>query len=170
MARPTKYKPEYAEMARKLCLLGFTDVQLGDHFGVEEKTINNWKTAHPKFLQSLRGGKEVADAEVAASLYHRALGYEHPEDKVFCSTGKDGKAVVTTVATVKHYPPDTGAAFIWLKNRAGWRDKQDVVVDAGQTLKTFMGFLQSRLPQGQAVASLPSHKIIDSKEAIENIL
>lgn len=26
----------------------------------------------------------------------------------------------------KHYPPDTAAAFIWLKNRAGWRDKQDI--------------------------------------------
>lgn len=33
---------------------------------------------------------------------------------------------VTITPIVKHYPPDTAAAFIWLKNRAGWRDKQEV--------------------------------------------
>ena len=29
---------------------------------------------------------------------------------------------------VEHYPPDTGAAMAWLKNRqkGKWRDKQDI--------------------------------------------
>lgn len=118
--QPTKYKPEYNNQAYKLCLLGSTDKQLGDFFEVDESTINNWKIAHPKFLESIKKGKVVADAEVAEKLYHRALGYEHPEDKIFCTDGK-----VTTVKTTKHYPPDTAAAFIWLKNRAGWKDKQE---------------------------------------------
>jgi hypothetical protein len=26
----------------------------------------------------------------------------------------------------KYYPPDTAAAFIWLKNRRGWKDKQEL--------------------------------------------
>ena len=118
--RPTDYKEEYNEQARKLCLLGATDAEMGDFFGVTEQTINNWKTAHPTFFESIKDGKEKADAEVAQSLYHRALGYSHPEDKIFCARSK-----VTTVPTIKHYPPDTAAAFIWLKNRAGWRDKQE---------------------------------------------
>ena len=64
-----------------------------------------------------------ADADVAASLYHRAMGYSHPEDKIFLHEGK-----VVRAQTTRHYPPDTGAAMAWLKNRQGlyWRDNHDV--------------------------------------------
>ena len=118
--RPTKYKEEYNEQARKHCLLGATDVQLGEFFGVDESTINVWKHKHPKFQESINKGKYIADEEVAEALNHRARGYSHPEDKFFLHNGK-----VITQRTTKHYPPDTAAAFIWLKNRAGWKDKQE---------------------------------------------
>lgn len=122
--RPTKFKAEYVEQAYKLCLVattGVTDAALADFFEVTETTINNWKNQHPEFLESLKNGKEVADAEVADALYQRALGYSHPEEKIFHSDGE-----IIRADTTKHYPPDTAAAFIWLKNRAGWRDRQDV--------------------------------------------
>ena len=61
--RPSQYKAEYCEQAYKLCLLGATDVQLADFFGVSEQTLNTWKQKHPKFLESLRAGKDEADAE-----------------------------------------------------------------------------------------------------------
>ncbi len=122
--RPTDYKEEFNEQAHKLCLLlGATDKQLADYFEVSEKTINTWKAKHPEFLQSIKEGKEFADAKVAESLYKRALGYTHPEEKIFCSEGQ-----IVTHETEKHYPPDTGAAMAWLKNRQKdkWRDKQEV--------------------------------------------
>ena len=119
--RPTKYRKEYGEQVYKLCLLGATDAQLADFFGVAESTITLWKRKHMGFSASIKKGKIQADAEVAASLYHRARGYEHPETKVFCNDGK-----ITTHEVVKHYPPDTAAAFIWLKNRAGWKDRCEV--------------------------------------------
>ena len=98
--RPTRYKAEYTEQAFKLCLLGATDANLADFFEVSEKTINTWKDVHPEFLQSLKAGKDEADANVGERLYQRALGYEHPEDKIFMH---EGKPVI--VPTVKHYPP-----------------------------------------------------------------
>lgn len=121
--RPTKYKPEYAELAYKFCLLGATDADLARFFEVEEKTVNNWKKEYPEFLQSIKRGKELADAEIAQKLYHRAKGYEHEEDKIF---QYEGEPVI--VPTTKHYPPDTTAAIFWLKNRQPqkWRDRQEV--------------------------------------------
>jgi DNA-binding XRE family transcriptional regulator len=136
VGRPTKYRPEYAEQVFKLCLLGATDEQLADFFGVSVQTIYNWTEQEPEFFESRRKGKEEADANVAHALYHRALGYSHPEEKIFSYEGG-----VVRAETVKHYPPDTAAAFIWLKNRAGWRDKQEVdVTSDGQPLfKAYQG-------------------------------
>ena len=95
---PTKYKPEYAELGRKYCLLGATDENLAEFFDVTVTTINNWKIEHPEFFESIKKGKHEADALVAASLYQTAL---------------DG---------------NTTAQIFWLKNRskAHWRDKQEV--------------------------------------------
>lgn len=118
--RPTLFKPEYVEQARKLALLGATDKDVANFFGVIEKTINNWKEAHPEFLQSLKDGKEIADTEIAGKLYHRALGYSHEAVKIM---QYEGEPVI--VPYTEHYPPDTTAAIFWLKNRRSdlWRDR-----------------------------------------------
>ena len=123
MARPTKYKPEYAEQAKKLCRLGAKDTELANFFEVDEKTIGNWKNDYPEFLLSLKDGKEAADAEVADRLFKRATGYEHKAVKITASP--DGREHVTEY--VERYPPDTTAAIFWLKNRRPdlWRDKTE---------------------------------------------
>lgn len=123
VGRPSMYKPEYAELAFKFCLLGADDARLGVMFDVSEQTINTWKQQYPEFLESLKNGKEAADAEIAHSLYHRAKGYSHPEVDIKMYEGQ-----IIKTDLVKHYPPDTGAAMAWLKNRQPkqWRDKQEV--------------------------------------------
>ncbi len=120
--RPSDYRPEYAEQARKLCLLGATDGELADFFGVSEQTVNAWKIAKPMFLESMRAGKEIADADVAEKLLNRAMGYSHAEDDIRVVNG-----VIVITPTVKHYPPDTPAAIHWLNNRqrTKWRSKID---------------------------------------------
>ena len=52
VGRPSKYKSEYAEQARKLCLLGATDTDMADFFDVDEATINRWKLDFPEFCES----------------------------------------------------------------------------------------------------------------------
>ena len=122
------YKPEYAEQARKLCLLGATDKELADFFGCNEATINNWKTRHPDFLESIKKGKDIADGEVADRLYRRAMGYSHEDEDIRTISIGDGMSEIIKTPTVKHYPPDTAACIFWLKNRqkGKWRDKQEV--------------------------------------------
>lgn len=118
--RPTDYRPEYAEQARKLALLGATDIELADFFEVAVSTISRWKVMHEEFSEALKVGKEAADERVAQSLYHRALGYSHPEVDIRVVEGQ-----IVQTPLIKHYPPDTTAAIFWLKNRRKeeWRDK-----------------------------------------------
>lgn len=118
--RPSRYRAEFAEQAYRICSLGATDAELAEIFGVSEQTLNTWKQKHPKFLESIKRGKAPADAEVAEKLFHRAKGYSHTEDKLFYHEGE-----ITVVETTKHYPPDTAAASLWLRNRQPerWRDK-----------------------------------------------
>ncbi len=122
--RPTRYKAEYAELAYKLCLLGATDNDMAEIIGVQEKTINNWKKTHKKFLQSLKRGKAEADADVAKSLYKRAIGYKCKDTKFASHEGH----ITDEREYDKHYPPDPTAAIFWLKNRQPdkWRDKQEL--------------------------------------------
>lgn len=119
--RPSKYKPEYAKKAEKLCLLGATDEDLADFFEVGIRTISNWKAQHPEFLQALKTAKEAADERVERSLYHRAVGYSY--DAVHFSSFQGS---VTETPYREHCPPDTTAQIFWLKNRRPdqWRDKQ----------------------------------------------
>lgn len=96
--RPPKYRPEFAKQVTNYCLLGATNAELASAFGVDERTINRWLVTKPEFCQAVKEGREVADANVANSLYRKALN------------------------------GDTAAAFIWLKNRRPdlWRDKKEV--------------------------------------------
>lgn len=123
IGRPSKYQPQFAEQALKLCRLGAKDTELADFFHVSEQTINAWKDAYPEFLESLKEGKGLADAEVADKLFKRATGYEHTAVKI--SASPDGKEHITEY--VEKYPPDTTAAIFWLKNRRPdlWRDKTE---------------------------------------------
>jgi hypothetical protein len=125
--RPSVFKAEYAEQAKKLCLLGATDVELADFFGVTDRTIYRWQTQFPAFCQALKAGKELADDRVERSLYHRATGYSVEAVKIFMPA----KAEQPVYAPFReHVPPDTRAMIFWLKNRRPeqWRDKSDIDV------------------------------------------
>jgi len=110
---PTKYSPKtHPKQVYKLALLGCSEVEIADVLGVSKATITTWKGLHQDFLSSLTRGRTEADADVAHSLYRRAIGYSHPAVKILQHNGLPLK-----VAYVEHYPPDTAAATIWLSNR-----------------------------------------------------
>tara|TARA_B100001063_G_C16779142_1_gene569387 strand:- start:13351 stop:13866 length:516 start_codon:yes stop_codon:yes gene_type:complete len=121
--RPTKYKKEYAEQAKKLCEKGFTDKDLADFFDVTEQTINNWKGDHPLFFESIKSAKKYSDDLVVQSLYNRAIGYTLTEEREEKSDTSGTKSVKVN----KQIAGDTTAQIFWLKNRQPkeWRDKQE---------------------------------------------
>ena len=60
--------------------------------------------------------------------------------------GQGSEIVITP--TVKHYPPDTQAASLWLRNRQPqlWRDKTEVAVDA--TVRGAVAYKANMPPRG----------------------
>ena len=128
---PTKYNKMFPNQAKVLASKGFTEMDLAQAFMVCKATITNWKKEHPEFLASINEGREMMDANVEKALIHRAMGYSHKEDKVFCSEGQ-----IITKEVVKHYPPDPTSIIFWLKNRKPneWRDKRDIDLNTPFTI------------------------------------
>src|SRR5687768_1880875 len=110
--RPSSYREEYAEQARKLCQLGATDRDLADFFEVTVVTIWSWQSRHPEFCASLNRGKEAADDRVERSLYSRATGYTYESEKIIVVDKN-----VQRLDIIEHVPPDVTACIFWLKNR-----------------------------------------------------
>ena len=123
--RPSKYQPEFAPIAAKMCELGATDAELAAAFEVDTTTIWRWQSAFPDFCNALIAGKTAADNRVERSLYQRAVGYTFDSEKIFSNQG-----TVVRAKTVEHVPPDPGAAKLWLCNRRPdeWRDTAKVEV------------------------------------------
>ncbi|SDQ98751.1 hypothetical protein SAMN05428982_2761 [Pseudoxanthomonas sp. CF385] len=124
--RPTKYRPEFAEQARKLALLGFTDEKMADFFEVEVRTIYRWKAEHAQFCQAVKAGKDDADATVANTLYRSALG-GGTVTEVKQETDADGKVIHRK--TVKELPANVTAQIFWLKNRQPQQWREKVIVE-----------------------------------------
>lgn len=123
MGAPPKLVDLDLDFVERLSSSGMTMPQIAAALGVSTATVYN-KTAKDKdFLDAIKRGKKVSDGRVIESLYSRAIGYSHPDVHI---SSYEGEITVTPI--IKHYAPDTAAAFIWLKNRKSdeWKDRHDI--------------------------------------------
>lgn len=122
--RKSLYREQFADMARKLCLLGATDEELAAFFEVNTATIYRWQNEHPAFCEAIRAGKVQADANVADSLYKLATGHHVQAEKVVRKAGGEFEAV----RYQQYIPGDASAAYRWLLNRRrqNWSDASKV--------------------------------------------
>ncbi len=160
VGRPTRYNAKFHPLlARVLARQGLIDTQISKEMGINEATLNNWKKKYPEFFKSLKIGKASKDDEVEAKLLKNAIGYEHPDTKVFCNA--DGR--VTVVPITKHYQPNVTAQIFWLKNRRpkDWRDKIDMEVDMDETMKETINGLVEQLKNGGDVKLGKGDKVIE---------
>lgn len=164
--QPTLYRFEYNEQAYKLCLLGATDAEIADFFRVTEQTVNNWKSYYPEFFESMQRGKILADANISEKLYHRALGYSHEDEKLFLSDGE-----VIRAETTKHYPPDTGAARLWLLNRRpkDWRANVESPVEINLNLFPAKEVLDSIYDKALLEAAERDKFLVGRRERLSNL-
>lgn len=151
----TLYRPEYAESARIYCLLGATNLQLAEIFGVHPRTIDGWIASRDDFNDAVKAGRVVADAKVAAACFKRAIGYTYTDQYI----NKQGELVVVE----KEMPPDVHAQVFWLTRRRRdlWAEKQEVLPDGGMLtpigsaelveVARRIAFILARATQGEIV-------------------
>jgi len=128
LGRPTTYQPEFAELARRACEVGYTNVELATLFGVHESTVTEWLMRHPEFREAMKLGKAGPDDRVTAALYLRAIGFHFDSEKIFIVDGQ-----VVRVPTKEYVIPDSHACTRWLVNRRPqeWRGDGSVSVAVG---------------------------------------
>lgn len=135
VGRPT-LKWKAAEKIFKLAKEGKTPEQMAEIIGVTSRTIRKWKAEDWEFASTLRENEAIANQLVEFSLFERARGYAHLEEKIFCVEGE-----IVRATTMKQYPPDTVAAMNWLTNRDGgrWKRAQDDI-PAGHNIQVNFNF------------------------------
>ena len=122
--RPTLYKPDYAEQARKLCRLGATDSDMADFFGIGTTTFYRWRKDQPEFAAAVTEGKDICDKQVEQALHRRAVGFEYEAIRVFMPAGAKEAVLVRYPVQVL---PDVRAAQHWLRFRRPkeWSDRRE---------------------------------------------
>jgi hypothetical protein len=130
--RPSKYKPEYVEIARALRKHDASHTEIADYFGVSLNSLARWQVEYPEFRDSINIDVRGSDgmAAIRKTLFKRAVGYKQKVTKVVVADG-----CVTQIKVTEHIPPDVGAAVHMLKRYdPDWQDKP-IKVEVDATVK-----------------------------------
>ena len=103
---------------------GYTDEQIAGLLGISYQTLKRLNKEHSALSSALKEGKKKLIADLADTLYRKALGKITTKDtKKFIEEGANGQKKVKIEETVKEYAPDTGALCFALCNLAPDRFK-----------------------------------------------
>lgn len=80
--RPTKFDPGLTPRVKKFMLLGSSMEQLADFLDVHISQIYRWMEKDASFREAVMSGREEADANVAKSMYKRAVGMRIKATKI----------------------------------------------------------------------------------------
>ncbi len=97
---PFKITKEVLRKAEGFASRGMTQMQIADALGINYDTLMKYKNLNSDFLEAIKEGQAKGIAKITNALFTQA---------------EDG---------------NTSAAIFYLKNRAGWADKQEIDLEA----------------------------------------
>ena len=123
---------------------GLSDQQIAKNIGISRSTLNEWRKKYPDISDTLKKGKEVADAEVENALYLKCIGHKVQLKKTFkvkkIEYNDAGKKIkeeenLEIGEDEVYIPPDTKAIIFWLTNRMreDWKERQNTQMEQEET-------------------------------------
>lgn len=162
--RPSKYKPEYAETASKLCArLGFTDEQLADWFEIGIRTLHEWKLKHPDFAEALKVGKAETDDLVERATVAHIQGYYVLVDEMdrFGNVKKLRKWI----------PGNAHAGIKWLNCRRPevYREQKEKkhILSMDDAFLRFLDQMDEKAKRERELNAPRGQQLIDDKQIVE---
>ncbi len=115
-------KKEHPLLARRLALLGISDVEIARTIGITCNKLGDWRKRHREFDQAMKQGGYIADSKVVSKLFDRAMGVTRKKEVI----GKDGEIVELKEEVI----PDVTAQISWLerRNRNQWGKNSEVTL------------------------------------------
>ena len=167
-ASERRYRPDFADQARKLAMLGLKDTEIAEVFNVKLSTLIDWTVVYPEFSAMLQSGRVTADAEVVEALHHAARGYSHPATKMWLTkVNVDGieEPRVIEHSYMEYYPPNVEACKTWLYNRQSdkWKNSSHQTLDGSIEL-TGISALLSLVKTEKATRTLPMIEAVPIKK------
>ena len=128
--RPSKFKPDMVDQAKRLTRMGMTMTEIADFFGVHVDCVRRWRLAMPVFDEAFVLVLKEANEKVEVSLFKQAVGYHMDSEEIKVIDGK-----IVRVPIRVWYPPSASAAIYWSKIKMGWRDDQPQTPAEGQMIE-----------------------------------
>lgn len=108
--RPTKYKPENCDVVIEMMAEGKSWTAVACHFNTTREVLDTWAGKNPEFADAKRRGFQLAE------IWWEKVGQEH---LIYNPKGEQ----INTQMWAFH-----------MKNRFGWRDKQEISGDPNAPL------------------------------------
>lgn len=93
-----------------------TEEQIALSCGISYSSFQKFKKQYKELEKELIEGKKLLCSDLKSSLIKKALGYDIEETTTLIKEDGNGKKTKEIKKVVKHYPPDTGAIHLLLKN------------------------------------------------------
>lgn len=154
----TAFREEYIRIARTMCELGATDIEVARALGVSLSTMWGWQSRYEEFFRAMIVGKDLPDERVIRALFQRAVGYSYPEIEIKVIAGQPH-----VIPMIKHIPPDVTACNSWLRSRRRdeWSNTQTLNLTSSESFQN----LWAAISTGQILPMID----ITPEEAPENV-
>ena len=105
----TSFKPDYCDLARRVCMLGATNETWPSSSASAAATIGNWLQEFPEFKKAVDGGQASSPTPTSPrSSTSAPSATSAPATRFFARPGRPAEQVKYTY----HHAPDTGACHL----------------------------------------------------------
>lgn len=135
------FKPEYIEIAERLCGAGFTEKDLAYSFNVPQRAIVSWKTHNPVFKEACIDGRRRVQRRMVAKMMLSSIGYDYKTKKTRTVCDADGNVQkVETTEFDNHQPANHNLLMFALCNidrqlgEENWRSKHKLEIENNKNI------------------------------------